>query len=166
MTAILLALRTLFSLANIRKWIGYLIANWKEVIIVVALVVFLYQMFSPVEFLFGLGTVPGEEKKLAAAQHTLVLTQEQVKTCEATNAGLAESLLDQNTRIKGWGDLSTKIDASTAKLVTEIAKSRQQSKTDVAHILAQPTPKTCTDALAFVRDAVKSGELTWKKAQK
>lgn len=167
MTVILTALRLFFggffTLANFRKWFGFLLANWKEVIVALVACVFLYQMFSPVEFLFGLGTVPSERRKFADAQHTIVLTQAQLATCQATNTGLASAITDQNNHIKGWGELSQKLDASTAKLVVEISKSRAQSKTDVAHILSQPTPKTCTDALQLVRDAVKSGELQWKK---
>lgn len=167
MSAILIAIRLffggIFCLSNIRKWFGFLVTNWKQVVIGSFIALFAYVMFSPVQFLFGLGTVPAQKAKVVELSHQVALVQAQLDTCKATNTGLAGALTDQNNHIKGWADLSAKLDASTTTLIQEISKSRTQSKSDVQRILSAPTPKTCQDALTFMTDAVKSGELSWKK---
>lgn len=142
---------------------SFLLKYWKQVLILGFIGLFAYQMFSPVEFLFGLGTVPSEKAKYVAAEHNIAILQQQVKTIETANQGLSTSLTDQNDRIQGWGNLSKKIDDSTQQLIKEITKSQAQSKIDISSILNKPTPQTCEQSIDFLRSAITSGDISWKK---
>lgn len=150
----------LFSFGNISKWFGFITTHWKEVLVGAILTLFAYVMFSPWQFLFGLDTVPSLNKKIDAVQHALDIKQEQLNTCVESNEKLAAGIDDQNSHIKGWGDLSKKIDKSTQELKTKIDKSRQQSKKDVQSILDEPTPQDCAAAIDYLRKS--RGDLTWK----
>lgn len=151
----------IFSLSNIRKWVGWLVANWKQVLAAAIIGLFLYQALSPVQFLFGLETVPAQKAKVEKLKAELALKEQELATAMAANEGLANAIKEQNDKLTGWSDLSKKLDQSTEALVTEIRQSRRETNNKVDKILKGKTPQTCQEALQYLRDSIVSGELRW-----
>lgn len=156
-------IKSFFSGEKIARFISFLTVHWKEVALGTLITLFLYQMFSPRQFLFGLDTVPSLNHKIVDLQAQLDEAELNFKTCAAGNKKLSDAIDDQNSHIREWGDIAKKIDVSTAELKNKIDKSRAQSKKDVESILKDPTPQTCSEAIDYLRKSME--DLKWQKSR-
>jgi septal ring factor EnvC (AmiA/AmiB activator) len=157
-------IRSFFSGDKLGRGFSFVAVHWKEFALATVIGLFLYQMFSPYQFLLGLDTVPSLNKEIAKLEKKLEEAEANFEVCKAGNQVLEAAIDDQNSQIRQWGDLAKKIDKSTDELKTKIDKSRLQSKKDVESILRDdPTPQTCGEAMDYLRKSME--ELKWKSSR-
>ena len=137
---------------NIKKVFAALAKVWREVLIILLLGIVGYQNFSDTRFLFWAQTIPALEAELADSQENL-------KTCGNANATLSTKIEKNNARIEEYKTLTGKLEASIADLNTVLVKEQKDNDAEIKKILSAPRPKTCEDAINYLRDAKK--ELTW-----
>lgn len=155
-------LKLIFAPARILEFGGkafkFIVTYWKQIIVVGMMLTIFYQNFMHVEFLkwVGVRTIPGITQEY---QTTLKTKEDQLKTCEEGRAKLTGAINTLNSQVDKWATLSTQLQAQQDKLVVELAKMRKKAEHDVQEILNGPTPKTCDDAIKYLKDA--AGELKW-----
>lgn len=137
---------------NVKKVFTALAKVWREVLIIVLLAIVGYQNFSDTRFLFWAQTIPALEAELADSQHNL-------KVCGDGNARLSEAIEKNSARVEEYKVLTDKLEASIVDLNTILKTERKVNDAEIKKILSAPRPKTCEEAINYLRDARK--ELTW-----
>ena len=137
---------------NIKKVLTTLAKVWREVLIILLLAIVLYQNFSGTRFLFWAQTIPALEAELIAVRADF-------EECAKGNARLSSKIEKNNARIEEYKTLTGELEASIADLNTVLVAERKVNDAEIEKILSAPRPKTCEDAINYLRDAKK--ELTW-----
>ena len=137
---------------NVKKVFTALAKVWREVLIILLLAIVLYQNFSGTRFLFWAQTIPALKSELAESENNL-------KICGDGNAKLSSAIDKNNARIDEYKQLTNNLEASIADLNTVLITERKNNDAEVKKILSAPRPKTCKEAINYLRDARK--ELTW-----
>ena len=137
---------------NIKKVFATLAKVWREVLIILLFGIVGYQNFSDTRFLFWAQTIPALEAELIASRADL-------DTCTKGNARLSSKIEKNNARIEEYKTLTGELEASIADLNTVLVAERKVNDAEIEKILNAPRPKTCEDAINYLRDAKK--ELTW-----
>ncbi len=142
----------LLNLLNLKKIVPMIIKNWKPIIIVGMGFVIWYQNFNETRFLFGAETMPSLEKQLSAA---LVA----VDVCKDGNDTLSKAIDDRNTEVQKWKTISKDLEDNINILQNDLNASRKVTDTQVKTILAGKTPKSCKEAIDYLRNGRK--DLQW-----
>ena len=132
---------------------GFLIRNWKPVVIIGMLVLILYQNFMKTEWLkwIGIRTIPG----LIQQQHDYV---EALRLCEDSRTALKMSIERRNEEIDAWARKSEELQNEHNRLSEELLKMKDEADQQIEQILNAPTPNSCKSAMDYLRQ---SGGAKW-----
>lgn len=138
--------------------LGFILKNWKEMLLGGALAMVVYQNASDTEWLkwVGFRTIPAIEQELDN-------TRQQLQTCEESRAELKGQIASTNQQIDKWADVSEKLQGVIEKQEQQLNQMKRDNEEAVQQILDGPTPKTCEAAIQYLRDA--AGEFEWSKSQ-
>lgn len=142
----------LSGMLNPAKILAFVVQYWKELLLAAMVSTLLYQNFSETRFVFGAETIPSLEMRLDAATKA-------VDVCKAGNVKLTEAIDERNAEVVKWKEITSTLQDDIDNLSTELDDMRQTTKKDVATILKDPTPKTCEDAIEYLREGRK--DLQW-----
>ena len=148
----LLKIFGMVSGVNVKKVFGFIASYWKLFLIAVLAAVVGYQNFSDTRFLFWAQTIPALQAELAESQNNL-------RVCGDGNAKLSDAIEKNNVRIEEYKTLTGKLEASIEDLNADLVADRKVNEAEIKKILNAPRPKTCEEAINYLRDAKK--ELTW-----
>lgn len=144
----------LLNLLNLKKLIPAIIKNWKIILIVGLGFIVWYQNFNETRFLFGAETMPSLEKQLVAAVKA-------VDVCKKGNVTLTKAIDDRNEEVAKWKAISKSLEDDIGALQEDLNAERVKTEAEVEAILKDTTPKTCNEAIDYLRDGRK--DLQWKK---
>lgn len=137
---------------NFKKVFTALAKVWREVLIIVLVGIVGYQNFSNTRFMFWAQTIPALEAELAESQDNL-------KKCADGNAVLSAAIDKNSARVEEYKILTDELEASIVDLNTVLTTERKINDEEIEKILNAPRPKTCEEAIDYLRDARK--DLTW-----
>lgn len=137
----------------------FVVKNWKPLAIAGLIGIILYQNLSATRFFFWADTLPALRAENAELKRRIEETERDMLNCAAANDKLTEAIKRQNENISQLGEISDKIDKQFAKIFGEISVIRNNTNKKVDDILDDPTPKTCEEALQYLRDGIK--DLKW-----
>lgn len=136
-------------------------SNWKEILIILLLGAIWYQNTFEKRFVFFIDTIPYLEKQLAESKKDLKQSQNDLLTCKNGNDKLAASIEERNKEILNWKAASDKIEGERRLIKSQIDYIRTKAAQQVQDILNSEAPKSCKDAMQYLRNGRK--ELSWPK---
>jgi len=139
---------------DFKKIMGFLIKNWREVLVGGMAFIIWYQNFNETRFLFGAETIPSLELRLDAA---LIA----VNVCKEGNETLTAAIDERNAEVKKWKGITKVLEGDIGILQKDLDDARVKTDKEVNNILKDKTPKTCKAAIDYLRDGRK--DLQWKK---
>jgi hypothetical protein len=141
------------------QYAGYFLKYWKEIIIVILIGFILYQNNMETRILFTIDTIPYYQKQLQLSTDEVDQTTLALESCATGNQALSQAIRIQNDEIIKWKTTTTELEEQRNDLITKISNVHSQVAIDVQDILNTPTPKSCKDAVDYLRTGV--GDLKW-----
>lgn len=71
--------------------------------------------------------------------------------CEQGRKELKQAIQSINERVEAWEDISIELSAENEKLKTSLVEQQQATEQTVIEILNRPTPKSCEEAINFLK---------------
>jgi len=142
----------LLGLLNFKKFIPFLLTNWKPILIISMAGLLAYQNLSGTRFLFGAETIPSLNMRLEAATKA-------INECKSGNDALSAAIDDRNAEVVKWKAITTNLENDIGILQKDLDTARVKLNAEVDVILKDETPKTCEASIDYLRDGRK--DLKW-----
>jgi uncharacterized coiled-coil protein SlyX len=129
-----------------------MIKHWKPIIVILMVLTIVYQNFILTQYVFGLDTLP-------SLRQTIIEQQENIDTITKANKTLSDTIDARNKEVLAQKNLSEKFENQLQTLSDELQKYRDKTNKKAADILNDKTPKTCEDAIEYLREGRR--DLNW-----